>query len=48
MSFCSTSFGDIGRVPGLSLKHPKGVRAVDEWYVSTSTSWDYVWKVFER
>jgi hypothetical protein len=47
-SFGGTSFGDIGRLPGMQLKHPKGIRAIEEWYVSTSTRSDYIYEVFER
>ena len=32
----------------MQLKHPKGIRAVDEWYMSTSTRSDYIYNVFER
>jgi hypothetical protein len=42
-----TGFGDIANVPGPSLKHPKGIRDVAEWYVSTAGRQDYVHKVFE-
>lgn len=47
-SFGGTSFGDIALVPGLQLKNPKGIRDVEEWYVSTITRRDYVYQVFER
>jgi hypothetical protein len=47
-NFGGTSFGDIALVPGILLKHPKGIRDVEEWYVSTATRRDYVYKVFER
>ena len=47
-TFGGTAFGDIGLVPGPSLKHPKGIRDITEWYVSTSSRQDYVHKVFER
>ena len=47
-SFGGTSFGDIALVPALELKHPRGIRAVEEWYVSTSLRSDYVYEVFER
>jgi hypothetical protein len=47
-SFGGTSFGDIALVPGMDLKHPKGIRAVDEWYVSTSLRRDHVYEIFER
>ncbi|NLX12198.1 MAG: methyltransferase [Phycisphaerales bacterium] len=44
--FGGTSFGDIARVPAPSLKHPKGIRDVAEWYVSLVTRRDYVHQVF--
>jgi len=47
-SFGGTAFGDIALVPGPQLKHPKGIRDVEEWYVSTLTRRPYVHKVFER
>jgi hypothetical protein len=43
-----TAFGDIALVPAPFLKHPKGIRDIAEWYISTKTRRDYVWKVFER
>jgi len=39
-------FGDIAQVPGPSLKNPKGIRDVEEWYVSTALRRDYVQEVF--
>jgi len=42
----SSGFGDIAFVPGPMLKDPKGIRGVEEWYVSTYTRRDYVKKVF--
>jgi hypothetical protein len=47
-NFGGTSFGDIGVVPGLRLKHPKGIRDVEEWYVSLSSRRDYIYEVFDR
>lgn len=47
-NFGGTGIGDIALVPGPMLKHPKGIRAVDEWYMSTLTRRDYVYKIFER
>ena len=47
-SFGGTAFGDIALVPAPSLKHPKGIRDITEWYVSTSSRQDYVHKIFER
>jgi len=47
-SMGGTAFGDIAFVPGPSLKDPKGIRGVEEWYVSTVLRQDYVREVFER
>jgi hypothetical protein len=41
------AFGDIALVPAPWMKHPKGIRDVEEWYVSTAMRQDYVLKVFE-
>ncbi len=35
-------FGDIALVPAPFLKHPKGIRDVEEWYISTAIRPDYV------
>ena len=42
------AFGDIALVPAPFMKHPKGIRDVEEWYVSTLTRKDYVLEVFEQ
>jgi hypothetical protein len=47
-SFGGTALGDIALVPAPNLKHPRGIRDVEEWYVSTLTRRPYVHKVFER
>ncbi|MCE5250222.1 uroporphyrinogen decarboxylase family protein [bacterium] len=47
-SMGGTSFGDIAFVPGPMLKDPKGIRAVEEWYVSTVLRKDYVREIFDR
>jgi hypothetical protein len=41
------SLGNIARVPAPSLRHPRGIRDVEEWYISLTTRRDYVYKVFE-
>lgn len=46
--FGDSSFGDIAKVSGPGLKHPKGIRDIEEWYVSLETRRDYIYKVFER
>jgi len=47
LSMPGTAFGDIALVPGPWMKRPKGIRDVEEWYISTVARRDYVWKVFE-
>ncbi len=42
------AFGDIALVPAPMLKHPKGIRDITEWYMSTVTRQDYVRQIFER
>ncbi len=42
------AFGDIALVPAPWLKHPKGIRDVEEWYISTLTRPSYVKAVFEK
>ncbi len=46
-SFGGTALGDIALVPAPGLPHPRGIRDVEEWYVSTLTRRPYVHKVFE-
>jgi hypothetical protein len=47
-NFGGTSFGDIALVPATQLRHPRGIRDLEEWYMSTITRRDYVWSVFEK
>ncbi len=47
LSAPGTAFGDIALVPACWMKHPKGIRDVEEWYVSTALRRDYVYKVFD-
>lgn len=44
---CSSSFGDVGILPGFGLKDPKGIRDFEEWYISLYKRRDYIKKVFE-
>ena len=46
-NFGGTAFGDIALVPAPWLKHPKGIRDIEEWYISTAIRRDYVYTVFE-
>lgn len=47
-SFGGTALGDIAMVPAMNLKHPKGVRSVAEWYMSTVIRADYIKEVFDH
>ncbi len=47
-TFGGTAFGDIALIPAPFLKHPKGIRDIEEWYISTLTRQSYIHKVFER
>ncbi len=47
-AFGGTALGDIALVPGLNLKHPKGIRDVAEWYMSTISRPDYIKNIFAR
>jgi hypothetical protein len=47
-TFGGLTFGDIALVPATFLKRPKGIRDVEEWYVSTVSRRDYIKAVFER
>jgi hypothetical protein len=46
-TFGGTAFGDIALVPAPFLKHPKGIRDIEEWYVSTLIRQDYIHRIFE-
>jgi hypothetical protein len=48
MTLPGTAFGDIALVPAPWMKHPKGIRGVQEWYMATVTHRDYVRRVFEH
>jgi len=44
--FSGTAFGDIALVPAPFLKRPKGIRDIEEWYISTVTRKEYIKEVF--
>jgi hypothetical protein len=46
--FGGTAFGDIALVPAPWMKHPKGIRDVAEWYMSTSSRRDYIHRIFDH
>jgi len=47
-SFGGAALGDIAFIPGMSLKDPKGIRSVAEWYMSTIIRSDFIHRIFER
>jgi hypothetical protein len=47
-NFGGTAFGDIALVPAPFLKHPKGIRDIAEWYVSTRIRRDFIHALFRR
>jgi hypothetical protein len=47
-TFGGTAFGDIALVPGINMKHPRGVREIADWYMLTTSNPDYVHAVFEH
>ncbi|MCL5744119.1 MAG: methyltransferase, partial [Acidobacteria bacterium] len=47
-TFGGTAFGDIALVPAPGLKHPKGIRDITEWYISTSSRRDYIHRIFAK
>ncbi|MDK2896582.1 MAG: hypothetical protein PWP04_702 [Candidatus Atribacteria bacterium] len=42
------NLGDIAYVPGPSLPNPRGIRDVEEWYISLLTRQDFIREVFSR
>jgi hypothetical protein len=45
-NFGGTGLGGIALVPGMGLKYPKGIRDVEEWYISIAMRPDYIHEVF--
>lgn len=47
-NFGGTGLGDVALVPGTFMKNPKGIRDIEEWYVSTAIRQDYLHEIFEK
>jgi hypothetical protein len=47
-SLGGTALGDIALVPAINLKNPKGIRGVEEWYISTLIREDFIKEVYDR
>jgi uroporphyrinogen-III decarboxylase len=48
MTMPGTAFGDIALVPAPWMKYPKGIRDIEEWYISTAIRKEYVHAIFEK
>jgi len=42
------SFGDAAFIPAPSLKDPRGIRDIQEWYISYAIRKKYIYSIFER
>jgi hypothetical protein len=47
-SLGGTALGDIALVPAINLKNPKGIRGVEEWYISTLIREEFVKEIYDR
>jgi hypothetical protein len=47
-SFGGAALGDIAKVPGAQLKDPKGIRDIQEWYISTAIRQGFIGELFEK
>jgi hypothetical protein len=47
-SLGGTALGDIALVPAINLKNPKGIRGVEEWYISTLIREDFIKELYDR
>jgi hypothetical protein len=47
-SLGGTALGDIALVPAINLKDPKGIRGVEEWYISTLIREDFIREIYDR
>jgi len=47
-SLGGTALGDIALVPAINLRNPRGIRGVEEWYISTLVREDFVKEIYDR
>jgi hypothetical protein len=47
-NFGGTGLGDIAVVPAPMLKHPKGIRDITEWYISTAVRQPLLHQIYEK
>jgi len=43
-----TALGDIALVPAPFLKNPRGIRAIEEWYISMASRQDFLKELYDR
>jgi uroporphyrinogen-III decarboxylase len=43
-----TALGDVALVPGPFMKNPKGIRDIEEWYVSMASRQDFLKELYDR
>lgn len=46
--FGGTALGDIAHIPAPALKNPRGIRDIEEWYISLLVRPGYIHEVFEK
>ena len=47
-NFGGMALGDVARIITMALPHPKGIRSVADWYMSTIIRQDYIHEMFDR
>lgn len=47
-NFGGTGVGDIALVPAVGMKDPKGIRGIEEWYISTVLREEFISQVFDK
>ncbi|MCX6321584.1 MAG: methyltransferase [Bacteroidia bacterium] len=47
-SLGGTALGDIALVPAVGLRNPKGIRGVEEWYISTLIRENFIKEIYDR
>jgi uroporphyrinogen-III decarboxylase len=47
-NYGGTALGDIALVPAPFLKYPKGIRDIEEWYMSTLIRQDFLHNIFDK
>ncbi len=48
LGFGGSDFGDIALVPAPWMKRTKGIRDIEEWYISLAMRQDFIYELFDR